>query len=191
MLVLMKALENKPVASVQSGHRVATTGEMIIDPRNLKIFAFHVSTPQRQDLVLHTEDIRGVTPQGLIIDDNDQLMNPDEDLVRLKKVTDINFKLIDKPVYTENKKKLGKVADFVTETEGFMIMKLHVNRSMAKSVGTSQLIIDRSQIIQVTDDKIIVKSTAIKEKSGSLKQALFGKPLSLGADPIKSETQTK
>ncbi len=191
MLVLMKALENKPVASVQSGHRVATTGEMIIDPRNLKIFAFHVSTPQRQDLVLHTEDIRGVTPQGLIIDDNDQLMNPDEDLVRLKKVTDINFKLIDKPVYTENKKKLGKVADFVTETEGFMIMKLHVNRSMAKSFGTSQLIIDRSQIIQVTDDKIIVKSTAIKEKSGSLKQALFGKPLSLGADPIKSETQTK
>jgi len=191
MLVLKKALENKPIASVQSGHRVAVSGEMIIDPRNLKIFAFHVSSPQKQDLVLHTEDIRGVTPQGMIIDDNDQLMSFDDDLVRLKKVTDINFKLIDKPVYTEHKKKIGKVVDFVTETDGFQIMKLHVTRPLVKSLGTSQLIIDRSQIVQVTDDKIIVKSTAVKDKSGSLKQAFLGKPLSLSADPMKSKTDTK
>ncbi len=191
MLVLRKALENKPIASVQSGHRVAISGEMIIDPRDLKIFAFYVSTPQKQELVLHAEDIRSVTPQGMIIDDNDQLMSFDDDLVRLKKVTDINFKLIEKPVYTENKKKIGKVVDFVTETEGFIIMKLHVNRSMVKSLGVSQLIIDRSQIIQITDDKIIVKSTAIKEKAGNLKQSLFGKSLALGTDPIKSDTKTK
>jgi len=191
MLVLKKALENKPVASVQSGHRVAMTEGMIIDPRDMRIFAFHVSSPQDQNLVLHAEDIRSVTPQGMVIDDNDQLMSFDDDLVRLKKVTDIGFKLIDKPVYTENKKKLGKVADFVTETDGFIIMKLHVNRSMAKSFATSQLIIDRSQIVQVTDDRIIVKSTAVKEKSGSLRQALFGKPLNLGADSIKSDSKAK
>lgn len=191
MLVLRKALENKPIASVQSGHRVAVSGEMIIDPRDLKIFAFYVSTPQKQELVLHAEDIRSVTPQGMIIDDNDQLMSFDDDLVRLKKVTDINFKLIDKPVYTENKKKIGKVVDFVTETEGFIIMKLHVARSLVKSFGTSQLIIDRSQIVQITDDRVIVKSTAIKDKSGSLKQTLLSKPVSLVADPIKSDSKTK
>lgn len=191
MLVLKKALENKPIASVQSGHRVAMSGDMIIDPRNLKVFAFHATTPQKQDLVLHTEDIRGVTPQGLIIDDNDQLMSFDDDLVRLKEVSEINFQLIDKPVYTEHKKKLGKVSDFVTETDGFIIMKLHVNRSIAKSLGVSQLIIDRSQIVQVTDDKIIVKSTAIKEKSTSLKQTFFGKAPSLGTNPIESNSTQK
>ncbi len=189
MLVLKNALENKSVASVQSGHRVAVTEGIIIDPRDLKIFAFNVSSPQKQGLVLHTEDIRSVTPQGFIIDNNDQLMIFDDDLVRLKEVADINFKLIDKPVYTEHKKKIGKVVDFVTETDGFQIMKLHVARSLVKSLGTSQLIIDRSQIVQVTDDKIIVKSTAVKDKAGSLKQAFLGKPLSLGADSIKSESK--
>lgn len=188
MLVLSKALTTKPIASVQSGHRVAVSGAMLIDPRNLKVFAFHASTPQKQDLVLHAEDIRGVTPQGLIIDDNDQLMSFDDDLVRLKEVNEINFHLIDKPVYTEHKKKIGKVTDFVTETEGFMITKLHVNRSLAKSFGVSQLIINRSQIVQVTDDKIIVKSTAIKEKSGGLKQTFFGKSPSLNANTIKSNS---
>lgn len=191
MLVLQNALQNKPIASVQSGHQVATVGEMIIDPRSLKIFAFYVLAPQQQNLVLHTEDIRNVTPQGLVIDNNNQLMNFDDDLVRLKEVTDINFQLADKPVYTENKNKLGKVMDFVVETDGFLIVKLHISRSMIKSFGVSQLIVDRSQIIQITDDKIIVKSTAIKEKSSSLKQTLLGKPLSLEADPIKSDAKSK
>ncbi len=191
MLVLINALENKPIASVQSGHRVALSGEMIIDPRNLKIIAFHVSTPQKQDLVLHTEDIRGVSPQGFVIDNNDQLMNFDGDLVRLKEVVGIDFHLLDKLVYTENDKKIGKVADFVTETDGFMIVKLHVNRSMVKSFNNAQLIIDRSQIVQVTDDRIVVKSTATKEKSRSLKHSLLGKPLSLSADQLESSSRAK
>ncbi len=191
MLVLKNALDNKPIASIQSGHRVAVSGEMILDPRDLKVFAFHASMPNSDNLVLHTEDIRSITPQGIVIDNNDQLMSLDDDLVRLKKVTDINFQLLDKLVYTEDRKKLGKVSNFVVEIEGFLIMKLYVARSMMKSLGTSQLIIDRSQVVQVTDDKIIVKSTAIKERSGSLKQAFFGKSLSLSADPIKSDSQNK
>jgi len=191
MLVLNNALDNKPIASIQSGHRVAISGEMILDPRDLKVFAFHASMPSEEDLVLHTEDIRSVTPQGIVIDNNDQLMHFDEDLVRLKKVSDIDFQLLGKPVYTENNKKLGKVTDFVVETEGFEIMKLHVGRSVVKSLGTAQLIIDRSQVVQVTDRKIIVKSATIKEKSSNLKQTFFGKPLSLSADPIKSKTDSE
>ena len=191
MMVLSSALKNKPVASVQSGHKVATTADMIIDPRNLKVFAFKVTSPKSPNLVLHTEDVRNVTPQGLVIDHNNQLMTFDEDLVRLNEVAKINFVLIDKPVYTDDKKKIGKVSDFATETQDFMIMKLHVTRSLFKSFGSSQLIIDRSQIVQITDDRIVVKSTALKEKVTDIKTAVLGKPASLSPESIKTESHTK
>jgi sporulation protein YlmC with PRC-barrel domain len=191
MMVLSSALINKPVASVQSGHKVATTADMIIDPRNLKVFAFKVISPKSPNLVLHTEDVRNVTPQGLVIDHNNQLMTFDEDLVRLNEVAKINFVLIDKPVYADDKKKVGKVSDFATETQDFMIMKLHVTRSLLKSFGSSQLIIDRSQIVQITDDHIVVKSTALKEKATDIKTAVLGKPASLSPESIKTESQTK
>ncbi len=191
MLVLSGALTGKPVASVQSGHKVATTAEMIIDPRNLKIFAFRVDSPKSSELILHTEDVRSVTPQGLVIDNNNQLMTFDEDLVRLKEVAEINFALVDKPVYTEDKKKIGKVMDFVTETQDFMIMKIHVSRPLMKSFGSSQLIIDRSQIVQITDDRIVVRSTALKEKAADIKSAVLGKTARLSPESIKTESQAK
>lgn len=190
MLVLSGALIGKSVASVQSGHKVATTMGMIIDPRNLKVFAFKVNSPKSSGLILHTEDVRSVTPQGLVIDNNNQLMTFDEDLVRLKEVAEINFVLTDKPVYTEDKKRVGKVTDFVTETQDFMIMKIHVSRPLVKSFGSSQLIIGRSQIAQITDDRIVVKSAALKEKSASLKTAVLGKPMGVpAAEPIETNSQ--
>lgn len=180
----------KPVASIQSGHRVAVVRGLILDPRNMKVFALTVDSPNLgSNLVVHTEDIRNIDHQGIIIDNNDQLMSADDDLVRLKEVTEIDFKLLGKSVYTEKGKKLGKVADFVVDTDTFMIMKIHVERSLVKSFSTSQLIIDRSQIVKVTDQRIIVKSTSKKSKSFSLKETFFGKNLSLSPDQSKSSSK--
>lgn len=181
----------KPVASIQSGHRIAVVEDLIIDPKNLKIFAVTVTSPNLgSNLVLHTEDIRDVNQQGLIVDNNDQLMTFDDDLVRLKEITEIDFQLLKKGVYTETGKKLGKIADFVVDTDSFMIMKIHVDRSIAKSFGTSQLIIDRSQIVKVTDQRVIVKSTAKKTKSLSFKETFFGKNMSLSPDQTKTNSET-
>lgn len=191
MLVLSNIFMGKPVASIQSGHRIAVVEDLIIDPKNLKIFAVTVTSPNLgSNLVLHTEDIRDVNQQGLIVDNNDQLMTFDDDLVRLKEITEIDFQLLKKGVYTETGKKLGKIADFVVDTDSFMIMKIHVDRSIAKSFGTSQLIIDRSQIVKVTDQRVIVKSTAKKTKSLSFKETFFGKNMSLSPDQTKTNSET-
>jgi len=180
MLVLHNNFIGKPVASIQSGHRVAITRDLLIDPRDMRIFALIVDSPNLgTNLVIHSEDIRDFNHQGIIIDTNDQLMEFDDDLVRLKNVADINFQLTNKKVYTETGKKLGKVSDYVVDTTDFLITKIHVNRSVAKSLGTSELIIDRSQIVKVTDHKIIVKSTAKKVKSSSFKEMFLGKSMSL------------
>ena len=190
MLVLGNIFIGKPIASIQSGHRVATVRDLILDPRNMKVFALNVDSPNLgSNLILHTEDIRDINHQGIVIDNNDQLMTFDDDLVRLKEVARIDFKLLGKSVYTENGKKLGKVSEFVVDTDTFLITKLHVDRSLIKSLGTSQLIIDRSQIVKVTDRRIIVKSTTKKAKSFSLKETFFGKNMSLSPGQSKSSSK--
>jgi uncharacterized protein YrrD len=189
MLLLSNNLLNKTVASVQSGHRVAVTTGVVIDPRNLRVFALTVSTNQGQNMILHSEDIRGISPKNLIIDDNDQLMDPDDNLVRLKEVMDIKFQLINKPVHTEAGTRLGKVTDFVVQTEGFMIVKLHIGRSMMRSFSAAELIIDRSQIVQVTDTKIVVKSAVVKAKAKGLKQLFLGKSPNLSTNAAESTAQ--
>ncbi len=192
MLVLSNSFTDKPVASIQSGHRVAVVQNQIIDPKDLKIFALTVDSPNLgTNLVVHTEDIRDFNHQGIIVDSNDQLMTFDDDLVRLKKVAEINFHLIGKSVYTENGKKLGKVSEYVVDTDSFFITKLHVNRSMAKSFGSSQLIIDRSQVVKVTDRRVVVKSTSKKVKSFSFKEMFVGKGMSLSPDQTKANSDTK
>jgi uncharacterized protein YrrD len=189
MLFLSKSFEQKPIASVQSSHRIGVLGNSIIDPRNLKIVAFFAnSRALGENLVLHTSDIREFSPAGAIIDNNDQLMTLDDDLVRLKKVVEYDFSLIDKPVYSEDKRRLGKVTDYAIDNESFFVVKLYVSRPVVKSLGVSQLIIDRTQIVSVTDAKVIVRSGRIKQPATTkVRQTLFGKSAAL--EPEQSQVE--
>jgi sporulation protein YlmC with PRC-barrel domain len=106
-------------------------------------------------LVLLYQDIRDIIPQGFVIDDHDVLVEPSE-LVRLKDVLAIDFKLIGKPVVTVSKQRVGKVSDFATEIETFYIQKIYVSQNMLKSFTGGNLGIDRNQINEITDKKIII-----------------------------------
>ena len=93
--------------------------------------------------------------QGFVIDDHDVLTSPSE-LVRLKEVMDIGFMLIGKPVETVNKDKVGKVSDYATELETMYVQKIYVSQNLLKSLAGGNLGIDRNQINEITDRKIII-----------------------------------
>src|SRR5215203_3364613 len=99
MLVRSDSLAAMAIVSIQTGSRLASIGEAIIDPRNLKVVALYCDGPALDvhPAVLHTEDIREVSDIGAIIDNTDDIM-PLDDLVRLKEVTDLSFELLDKQV---------------------------------------------------------------------------------------------
>lgn len=167
MLVLSKNLLNRAVMSLRTGGSVGMAGQPLINPNNLKIEGFYVDDRvSRKRLVLLTQDIRDIVPQGFAIDDREVLSEP-EDLVRLKEVIDINFELIGKTVVTVNKHKVGKVADWAAESTTFYIQKLYVGRSMLRSLNAGQLSIDRTQIIEITDSKIVVQEI-LKPKKGAV-----------------------
>ena len=61
-----------------------------------------------------------------------------------------------KPVVTISKKKVGKVSDYAIETETMYIQKIYVAQSVLKSFTGGSLSVDRTQINEVTDRKVII-----------------------------------
>jgi hypothetical protein len=161
MLRLSAGLHNQPVLSLRLGGPIATAQEPVINPHNLKIMGWWCVAPSSpQELVLLAEDVREITPSGLMVNDEEVLSTADE-LVRHRSILDIHFGLIDKLVKTEHQK-LGKVSDFSFD-DSLFIQKMYVSRSLTKVFTTEDtLVVDRSQILEVTDHYILVKDTDVK-----------------------------
>lgn len=157
MLQLSGSLINKSVMSLRTGAAVAQTIQAIINPNNLKIEGFYCQDRFSKDTpILLTQEIRDFVAQGIVVNDHDALSDPEE-LVRLKDVLDLNFELLGKPVVTVSKQKLGKVNDFAADSETLYIQKLYVSQSLLKGLSSGQLSVDRSQIVEITDRKIVVQ----------------------------------
>jgi len=157
MLQLSGALLNKPVLSLRSGNPVAWVVAPLINPNSLKIEGFYCEDSfDKNQLILLYQDIRELSQQGFIVNDHDALSTP-EDLVRLKRVIEQHFELMKKPVETTSKDKVGKVSDYAVETTTMYIQKLYVSQSILKSLAGGSLSVDRSQIVEITNKRIIIQ----------------------------------
>jgi uncharacterized protein YrrD len=166
MLKLSGSLLNQPVVSLRTGGVIARTESAIINPHNLKIEGYYcLDSRSRQRLILLVQDIRDMIPAGIVVDDFDVLSDPEE-LVRLKKVLDLEYQLHGKPVQTVKKHRLGKVNDYAFDDQAFFVQKLYVERSLLKSLSSDQLAIDRTEIVEVTDKRVIIKEIQKTVKAG-------------------------
>lgn len=157
MLKLVNSFQHQSVISLRTGGAIARLESVIINPDNLKIEGFYcLDSRSRERLVLLVQDIRDIVPQGVVVDDHDVLAKPSE-LVRLQQVLELSYELIGKPVQTVKKERLGKINDYAVDDNSFYVQKLFVERSLLKSFSSGQLSIDRSEIVEVTDKRIIIK----------------------------------
>jgi uncharacterized protein YrrD len=156
MLKLSESLVGKPVMSLRTGQAIATTVSAIFNPNNLKIEGFYCQDKfSRKELILLYQDVRDVIPQGLVVNDHDVLVEASE-LVRLKSVLDIGFELIGKQVITLSKHRLGKVVDYAVEVETMYVQKIYVSQGIIKGLTRGSLSVDRSQVNEITNKKIII-----------------------------------
>jgi sporulation protein YlmC with PRC-barrel domain len=157
MLQLSSRLYNCPILSLRTGGVIATAIEPIINPNNLKVEGFYCQDrfDKKMSLILLYQDIREVIPQGIVVNDHEVLTQQD-DIIRLKDLINLHFTLLGKPVITESKAKIGKVNDFAVELESMFVQKLYVSQALRKSLSTSALSVDRTQIIEITDRRIII-----------------------------------
>ncbi|MFT4532129.1 MAG: hypothetical protein ACI9T8_000139 [Candidatus Saccharimonadales bacterium] len=164
MMRLSDAFMNRSVLSLRTGSPVGLAIGPIIDPNNLKIAGWHAKDlRQKGDFILPTGEVREIITKGLVVNDHDALTHP-EDLVRLKPIIDIAFELVGKQVVNERKRKIGKVTDYSVDN-GFYVKKIYATPSLIRSLKSQQLVIDRDDILEVTDSKIVVREATVKSPS--------------------------
>lgn len=147
--------------SLRTGTQIGTALTPIINPNNLKIEGFWCKVDRRKQLILVSQDVRDSLPQGLVVNDAEALTDPGE-LVRLAPILQINFVLLGKPVVTTSGSKLGKVNDYATDIDSMFIKKLYVAQPLYKNINGGNLGIDRTQIVEITDKKIVVNDADAK-----------------------------
>lgn len=171
MLKLSKTLIEKPVISLRTGHRIAITSEAIINPHNLKIEGFYCNVHgNKVPQILLFQNIREIAPKGFIVNDHDDLSDHD-DLIRLKEVIELDYDIIGKQVVTTSGEKIGKVYDYATDIDSMFIQKIHINKPIIKNFTGGHLMIDRSQVNEITPKKIVIndllQGSAIKASAAA------------------------
>ena len=163
MLLLGSRLIDTPIMGLQTGTKLAATKVPIIDPSNLKIVAYEVDGPllAEHPSFIRIADVRELSDVGMIIDSNDEFVGA-KDVVALQKIYELDFNLIGLTVIDEIGHKLGKVDDYSLDTDSFIIQQLNVKRGVIKSLADTGLLIHRSQIVEINDRSIIVRTTAKK-----------------------------
>lgn len=157
MLVTSSKFANTSVLSMQTGTPVGFISNPIIDPDSLKIIAFRLTGPMLTNAnILDVNSIREYSSLGLIIDGVEELVTSG-DVVKIDKVLELNFHLTGLKVESKKGSKLGKVEDYTFTPEDFIIQQLIVKRPTIKAFIDPELTISRKEIVEVTDDKIIVK----------------------------------
>ena len=161
MLMNASRLANYPVLSLHVGGLIARVDSEIVDPEKLKIVAFRVSgavvenDPEVGD-ILETRDVREFSNLGMIVDSEEVFVNSG-DVVKLDKILSLNFFLVGLKVETKKGTKLGKIIDFVVDTETFMVHQLVVKRPAMKALIDPELIVSRREIVEIDDYKVVVK----------------------------------
>jgi uncharacterized protein YrrD len=161
MLKLADTLTNLPIFSLRTGHEVGIALRPLLNPKNLKVEAWFASSRFEGGLtLLPVSEVREFGTQGIAVNDREAI-TPAEDLVRLTPLIKLDFQLIGKKVFTENRELLGKVNDYATDVGSFFVQRLYVTPTLLKKLTGSQKTISRLQIVEITDKKIIVKDATV------------------------------
>lgn len=157
MLVTSSKFINTPVMSMQTGAPLGYISEPIIDPDELKIIAFRLTGPTLTNAnILDVNSIREYSSLGLIIDGDEELVATG-DVIKIDKALELHFHLTGLKVESKKGSKLGKIEDYTFTAEDYYIQQLIVKRPAIKAFIDPELTISRKEIVEVTDDKVIVK----------------------------------
>lgn len=161
MILLGSHLLKAPVVSLQTGGIVATTARLLVDPAKLNVVAYEVSGPliTAHPTYLRVADIRELSDIGAVIDSTDEFVIAG-DVIAIDEVEALHFSLVGMQVLDEKRHKLGRINDFTIDMASSYVQQLTVKRPLLHSINDTELIIHRTQIIEINNDAIIVHSQA-------------------------------
>lgn len=186
MLIQGASFKTMTVGSIRSAGRIGRINGLVINPHNLHIDGITCRiVGERSDQLIMPTDIRDISPQAVIIDDHDRLIEP-ADAIRLKPIMELKFSLEKLNAYV-GKKRVGVVMDFAVDEKSLFIQKIYVQPTLLNRWSTDRLVFGRNQVETVTKSKIVfIDSTSEKAKARDAQTARI--PL---AQPSLSTSLTK
>lgn len=162
MLIIGSRLINLPIMGLQTGGELGRTVSAIIDPTSLAVIAYQVNAPLMQTAAptyLRVADTRELSDIGFIVDSLDEFVL-EGDVIQLDEVAALRFDLLGMKVVDENNRKLGKIYDFTLDVGDFSIQQLSIKRTLLHRFADPELLIHRSQIVEINGEAVIVHSKA-------------------------------
>lgn len=163
--------------SLQTGKELARASKAIINPHNLSVIAYLIEG-QHLDYTpsyLRIADIRELGSLGMIVDSSDEFITPD-DIITDKPIYDLDYTLVGKHVIDDHGAKVGKVSEYNIDVDSFVIQQLTVKKPLLKSFTDDEVLIHRSQIVEVNDTAIIIKSGRVKAKKAAAENRHYVNP---------------
>ena len=172
MLLTMNSFVGTAVMSLQTGRQLAVIGEPIINPHDLSIMAFYVSgsTVDFNPAVLFVSDIREIGHLGIIVDSSDNITSP-EGMVRLEEIIGYGFRIFGLKAIDDHKHKLGVVENFTFDPNSFHVEQILVKPGFGRRLSVMNLTISRQQVIEVSNQRLLVKAPDRKVIQKVVKQA--------------------
>lgn len=161
MLLLGSSFAKFPILSLRTALPVGSVVGHVINPHKLRVDALWCKVNNSKEIkLLLIQDIREVSPGGIIIDDLDCIASR-EDVIRLDKIIRLKFELLGKKVIS-GRLPLGKVVDYALDRDGFLVQKLYVEPSIFGRFKTTRLTVDRGLIVEVSPRYVKVKGGEVK-----------------------------
>ena len=165
MQKLITAIIGKKVFSVHDGAAVAEVVGWLINKDNFKVELLAVAVPKsKAHKYILPDAIRVSTDRQIIINSQEDITEADE-LVRQSKMIASKYKLVGSKVETQSGKKLGRVIDFSFDYNTFYIGKIQVVSRFPQRITRESFVINRSAVIEVQGNTVIVKDARIKAKA--------------------------
>lgn len=164
MQILATSLENCPIFSLQSGRVIGFIKSIIIDPNILKVVVFRISLPGKNKPLFLLADLVIASNKNIISIRREEDVSKGNDLLRQKKFIDEKVTLFRYLAMTQGGQRIGRIEDYRFENQTFYITKLHVKINPLQRLWLSNRIVDREDIIEVKNKKVIIKDGLSKSQ---------------------------
>lgn len=87
--------------------------------------------------------------------------------------------ILNLPVFTVSGQHLGRVSSFDVEAENdlMVVVRYYVRTGLIKGLWHEQLIIHKSQIVSIDNEKMVVEDSVLRDPASELKDANFATPV--------------
>lgn len=162
MFIHAKQILNKPVFSKEEEEYIGKVLEIIVSPENYQLLGFLVSQSFSKPKIVSEIDVLELTPEGLLINSANSLLEIDE-VLKIKEIFDRQLKIIGAKAETESQRQLGKVFDFVIETNINALVKFYIKGGLLSPV----LILPPEKVVKIEKGKIIFSEDVLEKPNAA------------------------